>query len=357
MSLQTITDHLLLPSIPISIPIAEDGVRLSGARIVAAAATAAVLLVACEPGQGEPPGDTNTGETRLGEGLDVVTPTFALASLAQRLAPGADVRLLGGSGQDPHGLELSPGERSAIEDADIAAYVGDVSFQPQVERAMAGAGGEVLSVVGVIGDDALREMDDDAAEHDDHEHDDHDDAHDEPGRPDPHVWLDPALMSEVATELGATFARVDPDRGAAYEERAADLADELIATGDDIDARLSDCEHDVALVGHEAWSYLLEPRGLAQEGISAASGHGQASPQRLADLTDLIAERDVPGVFAEPVEGREDAEALAAEADVELYEVDPLGTPVDADAWLERGYLDLLDEQVEAFARGLRCRT
>lgn len=316
--------------------------RPSGARIVAVAATAAVLLVACAPGQGEPAGGANTGETRLGEGLDVVTPTFALASLAQRLAPGADVRLLGGSGQDPHGLELSPGERSAIEDADIAAYVGDVSFQPQVEQAMAGAGGEILSVVGVIGADALRDTDGD---------------HDEPGSADPHVWLDPALMSEVAVELGAAFARVDPDREPAYEQRAADLADELIATGEDIDARLSDCEHDVALVGHEAWSYLLEPRGLAQEGISGASGHGQASPQRLAELTDLIAERDVPGVFAEPVEGREDAEALAAEADVELYEVDPLGTAVDADAWLERGYLDLLDEQVEAFARGLRCRT
>lgn len=321
--------------------------RLSGARIVAVAATAAVLLVACEPGQGESAGDADTGETRLGEGLDVVTPTFALASLVQRLAPGADVRLLGGSGQDPHGLELSPGERSAIEDADIAAYVGDVAFQPQVEQALAGAGGEILSVVEVIGDDALREADDEHAP-------DHDDA---AGNTDPHVWLDPALMSEVAVELGAVFARVDPDRGAAYEERAADLADELIATGDDIDARLSDCEHDVALVGHEAWSYLLDPRGLAQEGISGAGGHGQASPQRLAELTDLIAERDVPGVFAEPLEGREDAEALAAEAGVELYEVDPLGTPVDADAWLERGYLDLLDEQVDAFARGLRCRT
>lgn len=345
---------------------------------VAALAALGLFLVACddeptqlddgEPGTATEAEDRDEGAdshtTARGDGVEVVTSVFALAALAERLAPGANVELLGARGQDPHDLGLSPGERRAIEDADVVVHMGDIGFQPQVAQAVRDTTAEVVSVADVVGEDELVHFDRDNADHSDADPGDTDPGDADPGdadpgdhgTTDPHVWLAPRLMTEVATAIGQAFAAADADHGEAYDESAAALADELAAAEDAIDERLSDCAHPRAVVGHEAWAYLLEPRGLQQVGISRASGHGEASPQRLAELADLIEAEGIPGVFAEPVEGRENAEALAAEADVELFEVDPLGVPADVDAWLERGYLELLMDQVDRFAEGMQCR-
>jgi zinc transport system substrate-binding protein len=106
-------------------------------------------------------------------------------------------------------------------------------------------------------------------------------------------------------------------------------------------------------VSHEAYAYLLEPRGFEQAGVSGAGGHGDASPQRLAELVERIRADGIPAVLAEPLEGRSDAEALAREAGVELLEIDPL--EIGTDELDALGYPAALRQQAEAFATALQC--
>lgn len=311
----------------------------------------ALLLTACggDPSQpagadraGDPDARDEPGGGTLGDGVEATTSVLALAALAQDIAPAADVGLIGAGGQDPHALELSPVDRRRIADADVVLYLGELGFQPQVEQAVGGATGQVVSAAEAVGPEHL--LDEGSA----------DGA--EVAASDPHVWLAPRLMSDVATAIGEAFARADPDQADAYEAAAAATAEELAAAEAEIDARLSGCAHQRAVMGHEAWAYLLEPRGIEQVGVSGTGGHGEASPQRLAELADLIEDADIPGVFAEPVEGRENAEALAREAGVDVFEVDPLEVAADTGEWRQRGYLDLMWEQVDTFATGLRCQ-
>jgi zinc transport system substrate-binding protein len=287
------------------------------------------------------------------------------------------VRLLTSSGQDPHDLELSPADRALIETADIVIYMGDIDFQPQVEAAVGDAAGEVVSVAEVVGAGNLRDFDghshdedgdthEDEGEDDGHGHGDDDghgdeedvraddDGHgDEPAAVDPHIWFDAAIMAEVAEAIGEALAAVDPDRAEEYGEAAGAVHDELVALDAELDELLGGCARDTAIVSHAAYAYLLEPRGLEQEGISGAGGHGDASPQRLATLHDRIRGEGIPAVLAEPLEGRADAEALAREAGVELLEIDPL--EVGTDGLLAQGYADALRAQAEVFAEALEC--
>jgi zinc transport system substrate-binding protein len=131
------------------------------------------------------------------------------------------------------------------------------------------------------------------------------------------------------------------------------LREELRSVDAELDALLSDCRFDTAIVSHEAYEYLLASRGLAQEGISGAGGHGEASPQRIAELSAEIQEWGVPAVLAEPLHGRDDAEALAAESGADLLDIDPL--EIGTDGHFERGYIELLREQGEQFAAALDC--
>jgi zinc transport system substrate-binding protein len=336
----------------------------------------------------DPPGDDV-----LGEGVTVVTTVFALAALAEEIAPGADVTLLTSSGQDPHDLELTPGDRALIESADVVLYMGDIDFQPQVESAVADATGTVVAVAEVAGPDALRDFDghshddeaatdeddghshddeaatdeDDGHSHDDeaatdeddgHGHDDEDDGHDDGDAHDddgvdPHLWFDATVMAEVAEEIGEAIAAMDEDNADALRERAEAVHDELLALDEEIDEILSGCARDTAIVSHEAYAYLLEPRGLEQEGISGAGGHGDASPQRLAELTERIRAEGIPAVLAEPLEGRADAETLANEAGVELLEIDPL--ELGSDELFALGFVAALRQQAQTFAEALEC--
>ncbi|MGM0819287.1 MAG: metal ABC transporter substrate-binding protein, partial [Actinomycetota bacterium] len=323
-----------------------------------------------DDGSGAEADEASAEATAVGEGVSAVAPVFPLSWVAEQVAPAADVHLLTDQGEDPHDIELSPRGRERLETSDILLYMGDIDFQPQVETAAEAAQGETVSFADVVGEGTLRQWGDD--EDDDHAHDDGDDdhahddeeeddhAHDDDGDGstyDPHAWFDPAAMAVVTEEIGEAFAATDPEDAEDYRANAATLAEEFLA----LDERMAEtlggsCEHDYVVVSHEAYAYLLEPFGYDQQGVSGAGGHGPASPQRIAELVDMIEEDGIEYVLTEPLEGREDAEAVAREAgDVELLEVYSFGVVDDAQLFEEEGFMSLLREQIDVTATALGC--
>lgn len=328
-------------------------------RRPAALLTCLLAVAACGGQPAETAGPGAAAATGPGTDVEAVATVFPLAWMAEQIAPGAEVVELAADGQDPHDLELSPSHRALVESADVVVYLGDLGFQPQVEAAVPEAGGQVVAAAEVAGD-RVRHVE---HGHEDEHADEHEDGHEDEGgtadardgaaAADPHLWFDAEVMGEVAVAVGEAFAAADPAEAEAYRGNARQVQEELAAVAEDIDAALSGCAHDTAIVSHEAYGYLLEPRGLEQEGISGVGGHGGASPQRLAELTQRIREEGIPAVVTEPVEGREDAEALAAEAGVDLVEIDPLEGADETGQ--EIGYPQLLREQAAAFAGALGC--
>ncbi len=294
------------------------------------------------------------------EPLSVVATTYPLAWLAQRIAPHAHVHGLTSQASDPHDLELSPDDRGAIEQADLVAYVGDIGFQPQVEEAIAASPAVALPLT-LAAQELLTREDGGPADGGEQVGEGGDPAADDPGRDarehgavDAHLWLSPAIMADYAGLLADELAELDRASAHVYRRNADQVADELAALSDELDAILSDCAFEQAIVSHAAYAYLLQPRRLEQQGISGGAGHAEASPQRLAELTAVIRELGISAVLSEPVEGREDAEALAAEAGVDLLEINPLGSSL-TEQQMARGYPVLLREQAETFAKALDC--
>lgn len=300
--------------------------------------TAVVLLsTAC----GNAAGDTET-DTQL----QAVASVYPLAWLAETIAPEATVTFLAASGQDPHDLELSPHQRADVEQADVALYLGDIDFQPQVEAALAARSGAVVDAADTLGAQALLHIE--AHEHEDEEHDEA-----EGEGVDAHLWFDPALMAQLATATGEAFAAADPTNEADYRASAETTAQELRQLEGDLADLLSACRHDEVIVSHEAYAYLLAPHGLTQHGISSAAGHAEASPQDISRLVEEIHAEGITAVLSEPVEGRNDAETLAREAGIELIEI--LSLDIVDQAQAEVGFPALLREQAEAVARAAQC--
>lgn len=265
---------------------------------------------------------------------DAVATVYPLQWLVAQIAPDLAVTSLDARGQDPHDMELTPQQRASVERASLVVYLGDIDFQPQVEQAVAGATGAVVSAADVIGRRRLLSTGDQGV--------------------DPHLWFDPALLADVAVAVGDAVAETDPEQAEQYRSNAQRLAHELRDLAADVQTTLRDCAHDEVIVGHEAFAYLLTPNGLTQRGISGAGGHSEASPHDVAELAATIKREGLPAVLSEPVEGREDAEAVAREAGVKVLPVYSLDI-VD-DAQRAKGYPTLLREQADAVAAAAECR-
>jgi zinc transport system substrate-binding protein len=327
-------------------------------RISPGLAAVALLTAACGG-----TADEQAGAAATAPSLTAAAAVYPLAWLAQGIAPDAEVEFLGAGSAEAHDLELTPGQRGAVESADVLLYMGEIGYQPQIEQAAGSAQGEVVDVSEVVGQDRLLTATDahedeahaegDGEEHAEGESEGEEHAEGE-GAVDPHVWFDPALMAEVAERAGAAFAAADPDNADTYTANAERVSADLTALASDIDAALSDCRFDEAIVSHAAYGYLLEPRGYGQHAVvGVTSGEAGASGAELAEIVAEVQREGFTHVLAEPVEGRADAEAVAREAGVEMLEVQPLDVVAEDSA--DQGYPELLRKQVDAFATALGC--
>ena len=290
-----------------------------------------------------------TAQDGGGAPLTAAAAVFPLAWLAGEVAPDARVELLSEGSLEAHDIELSPGQRAAVQTADVVLYLGDIDYQPQVEAAAQAAEGQVVDVTEVAGEQRLL-----LAGADPHPHADEGDDHADGEQLDPHLWFDAAVMADVALRTGEAFAAADPARADVYRANARAVADDLRALESELDRLLGgDCRLDEAIVSHIAYTYLVQPHGKELNGIGGVDPEAGASGAQLAELVREVHEEGITHVLAEPVEGRQDAEALAREAGVELLEVHPLDavTPEQADA----SFVDLVREQAETFATAYDC--
>ena len=281
------------------------------------------------------------GDTADAAGPLVAATPWPLAWLVKAIAPAADIRGLGAASQDPHELDLAPGDQELLQRADLVIHVGDVDFQPQVERAAARRAGPVVALADAASSFVL------PVAHDASRREERETA------VDPHLWFDARTLAAAAPEIAEALSVRDPRNAAAYRSRAATTAAALRGLHQQVAAMLAGCRVRTAVVSHAAFAYLLVPHGLAQLSVSDGTGHGDVAPGRLAELAATVRDQGLSAVLAEPVEGRDAALTLAREAGVAVRDVDPLENPPAAAQAL--GYPALLRRQAAAFADVLEC--
>ena len=293
----------------------------------AATGVALSALAACSPGD---------------EARTVVASFYPLALAAERVAgSGWEVVDLTPPGTEAHDVELSLEDRSAIQDADVVLYLGNIGFQPQVEEAVSEATGRVVAVTeGIrlaapIAEEAEEEGEEGHAEE----------------TADPHAWLDPELFARMVDRVADGLAAADPNAAAGYRDRASALQDELEALDQRYRAALDGCETDSLVVSHEAFGYLAEAYGLEQLGLTGLAPEAEPTVERLGEAGAALTDGRATAVFFEAGdEARRIAESVAADFQVPAL---PLGTlesrPPSGD------YLSVMEDNLGSLRRGLGC--
>jgi ABC-type Zn uptake system ZnuABC Zn-binding protein ZnuA len=143
----------------------------------------------------------------------------------------------------------------------------------------------------------------------------------EEGEPDPHIWLDPNRGAQMAENIAAGLAQIDPDNAERYAANGQAEADALTALAEEGREALSDLSCRQLITFHEGFSYFAEAFDLEIVAAVEEESGSEASAKEIVRMVSLIGEYDLPAIFVE--ENGSDATALAIQRECGV-EVDAL---------------------------------
>ena len=277
------------------------------------------------------------------ERLDVVATTGMIADAAREVGGElVEVRALMGPGVDPHSYRQTRSDIVAMAKADLVLWHG-LYLEAQLEEFLLDLEEErpVVAVAESLPRNLLIS------------HDDYADKHD------PHVWMNPNLWSRVVLNVRDALIEVHPEGEAAFRANAeahlAELAD-LARYTTEVLASVP-AESRVLVTAHDAFNYFGSAYGFEVVGIQGISTESEAGLRRIAELVDMLVERDIRAVFVESSVSDRNVRALVEGAGARGHEVviggelysDAMGAP----GTYEGTYLGMIDHNATVIASAL----
>ena len=295
--------------------------------LVLFAACAALLLTGCAAA------DAGEDDGRM----PVTAAFYPLQFVAERVG-GEHVRVtsLTKPGVEPHDLELTPRAVGSLAHSEAVVYLA--GFQPAVDQAVRTQAADAAVDVTPAARLTLSTSNE----------------HGGGAAPDPHFWLDPTRLADVATALGEDFARRDPANATDYQASAATLVADLDGLDTEFRTGLAQCRTRELVTGHAAFGYLAERYDLQQEGVAGVSPDVEPDATTLRDLSAHVHDAGVTTVYSESLVSPALAETVAREAGARVAVLDPLEGLTDA----SRGhdYLEVMRANLGTLRAGQECR-
>ena len=272
--------------------------------------------------------------------VDVAAAFYPVAFAAQKVGgTRVDVTNLTPVGAEPHDLELNSDQLDRLLDAKVAFVLGR-GFQPAVEKAADRRDGPTVELLPKLVDAQGKKVAEEG----------------EAGGLDPHVWLDPVLMSQLVGQVQRGLAAADPKGAATYERNTRSLQNQLAALDARFRERLTGCARNLLVTSHEAFGYLASQYGLHQQGVAGLSPDQEPDPARLGELAQLARDQRATTVFTEETVSPRIAHTLAREAGGLKTEVlSPLESLSKKERDAKADYFTLMDANLEKVATALGC--
>ncbi|MEO1537739.1 MAG: zinc ABC transporter substrate-binding protein [Pseudomonadota bacterium] len=275
--------------------------------------------------------------------LKVVATTGMIADAAMRVGKDVvEVKALMGPGVDPHAYRQTRTDIVAMGQADLVLWNG-LYLEAQLEDVLGQIGSRtaVRAVAEAVQSERLMG------------HDDYAD------RFDPHVWMDPALWSDVVFAVRDAMIEVSPENAEDFTVNAAAFVSEISALGAYSDRVLASVPEParVLITAHDAFNYFGRAYGFEVVGIQGISTESEAGLNRMTELVDMLVDRGIASVFVESSVSDRSVRALIEGAAARGHDVriggelfsDAMGAP----GTYEGTYIGMIDHNVTTISSGL----
>ena len=140
-----------------------------------------------------------------------------------------------------------------------------------------------------------------------------------------HIWLDPTIAIGAAEAIAQALIELDPDNALQYQANLEALVSDLRQLDAELSELLEPIRGESFIPFHDAWPYFARRYGLnLLLEIEPFPGR-EPSPDYLVYALGLIQDSGVKAIFSERQLSPRPAEAVAAEAGLPLFVLDPEG--------------------------------
>lgn len=279
-------------------------------KIVSAAVIGAMVmgLTAC--------GGSKTADN---DKLQVYTSFYAMYDIAREIAGDkADVYSMCPVGTEPHDYEPKTTDMAKLTEADVFIYNGG-GMESWAQKAAS----TLKNVRVVAASDAVEKQE----------------------NSDPHIWLYPMNALKEAEEVKNALVEKDAGNSEAYEANYEAFRDKIYELDTQYRDMAENSKNKDIVVAHEAYGYLCTAYGLNQIAVESVQG-GEPSPTRMAEIVNLMKEKDIKYICAEELESSKAVEAIAKETGAEIVDLNPFEGDTE-----NRSYFDVMKENLEVLTK------
>lgn len=275
--------------------------------------------------------------------LNIVATTGMIADAVKQV--GGDrvaVTSLMGPGVDPHTYRQTRSDIAVMTKADVVFWHGlyleaqlEEFFKDLAKRKPVVALAESLPKAQLLGDD------------------------ENPGRNDPHVWMNPRLWKGVVEAARDQLIKLDLKSEAAFKANAdKHLADveKLAVYSDKAFASVPEASR-VLITAHDAFNYFGKAYNYEVMGIQGISTESEAGLKQIEELVNVIVTKKIKAIFVESSVSDRNVKALVEGAAAKGHKVviggelfsDAMGAP----GTYEGTYIGMIDHNATVITRAL----
>ena len=311
-----------------------------------------VFMISCQK-TSEQPGEEKKGEpskvTETGK-LRVVTTILPLYHLAKNVGGDkVEVHNLLPTGASPHSYAPSVDDSMSVEKAGVILVLG-LQLDDWIKKIAQSSGNNSPNRIVIVsnGIETLKTSED--GEHKHGKEEGHSQHHHH-GDIDPHLWMDPVRMKNMAKNVYTAFSKAKPGEKEYFEKNYNDYILKL----DELDKKYSDelskFKKKDFVTFHTILNYTAHRYGMNQVAVIASSPGKQPDPRHIAEIVDILKKNNVKIVFAEPQFSPKASKLIAREIKGKIAVIDPLGSLEDPK---RDTYIKNMEENLKALVEAFK---
>ena len=304
-------------------------------------------------------GNTEKSTNEASETIKVYSTVYPLQFITEQIGgEHVNVQSVYPPGANEHTYEPSQKDIIEMANSDLFLYIG-YNLEGFVANSKSIFEDEGVKVV-AIGETALEghELENTHSntteEHHNHsEEDSHDHNHDH-GDVDPHLWLNPHLMIDMASKVKEELIAQMPEHETVFEENFNALKSKLEQLDQNFASTIENSNKKEIIVSHAAYGYWEERYGLEQIAVTGLMNSSEPSQKELENIMKTAEKHDIHYVLFEQNISSKLSETIQKEIGAKSLTLHNLSVLTEKDIENNEDYFSLMETNLQTLKTALQ---
>ncbi|GER66507.1 adhesin [Weizmannia acidilactici] len=171
---------------------------------------------------------------------------------------------------------------------------------------------------------------------------------------DPHVWLDPVYVKQMADMIAEQLSKKMPKQKAYFEKNYKQLAQKLDKVNAEYKAAVQKSRNKEIVVSHAAYGYWVKRYGIKQIPIAGLSTSDEPSQQQLEKVIQKVKQDHLSYIVFEKNVPSKIADVVQQETNTKPVYIHHLGVRTNKEIKEHKDYFTLVNDNLKALEKALQ---